>query len=487
MKRLYLDYAATTPVDPAVLRAMQPYFAKQYGNPGSLHSFGQEAIAAVDHSREIIAKAIGADFREIIFTGSATEANNLALRGAVKAFAHQRITNHFRINEFANSQKIRYSLMKSRIIVSTIEHESIMETARDLEREGVEVVYVPVNREGIVDLKKLKSALDERTILVSVMYANNEIGTIEPIQEISKIIREFSSTNNESFTNKRIYGEPRRIIRKFAANSIFADGYPLFHTDAAQAFRFLDCSVDKLGADLMTISSHKIYGPKGIGALFVRQKLEIRNKKMRNYIKEKDPISNFQFPISPVITGGGQEFGLRSGTENVPSIVGFAKAVEIASSIKHQESRRITEIRDYFWRGLKKIYPKAEVNGINPSTNNESETNKRIRPPAFELPKASRAGKFAADSLSADRLPNILNIYFPNHSAQDLLVKFDLAGIAVSAGSACKARAVLPSYTIEATGYSKERAENSIRFSFGRPTTKKEIDKALKIIRKLLK
>lgn len=377
MDRIYLDHAATTPVDPEVFRAMEPYFMEKYGNPGSLHFFGQEAIAAVDRSREIMAKAIGADFRQIIFTGSATEANNLALRGAVKK--------------------------GSRIIVSGIEHESILEMAKELEREGADVVYIPVNEAGVVDEKKIKESLTTNTAIVSVMYANNEVGTVQPIVELARAIKEFRGKNK----------------------------FPLFHTDAAQAFQFLDCDVSHLGVDLMTISAHKIYGPKGTGGLYV------------NDIKI----------IEPVIAGGGQEFGLRSGTENVPSIVGFAKAITMAIAAREKEAVRIGELRSELWRGIKKLVPKVEVNG--PIGGKES-------------------------------LPNILNVYFPGHAAQDLLVKFDLAGLAASSGSACRSRALEASYVIEALGYNKERAKASIRFSLGRPTTEKDIKEALKLFSKLV-
>ena len=399
MKRIYLDYAATTPVDPAVLRAMEPYFSEKFGNPGSLHSFGQEAIAAVDRSRETIAKFIGAEFREVIFTGSATEANNLVLRGIIK-----------------NAQR---KIARPRIIVSAIEHESILETAHDLERNGVEIVYLPVDKNGIVDLKKLKASLNEQTVLVSVMYANNEIGTIQPIVEIAKIIGEFKT-------------ESAGLKPKLASKKNIA--YPLFHTDAAQAFQFLDCDVRELGVDLMTLSSHKIYGPKGAAALYIRG----------NSGKAQDNILN------ALTTGGGQEFGLRPGTENVPAIVGFAKAAELAVTMREKELKRIEKLRDQLLRGIKKIYPKAVLNGA---------TNKR------------------------EALPNILNIYFPGRASQDLLTRFDLAGLAVSSGSACRSRAFESSYVIEAIGHSKECARSSIRFSLGRPTLKGEIDEALKIIK----
>jgi cysteine desulfurase len=388
---IYLDYAATTPVDPEVRRAMEPYYAEQFGNPGSLHSFGQEAIGAVDRSREAIARAIGADFRQIVFTGSATEANNLALRGAAAA-AKKKVENDVR----------------PRIIISAIEHESVLETAHDLEAHGVEVISLPVNRNGIVDPEKVKKSLTPQTVLVSVMYANNEIGTIQPIAEIAGVIKAF-----------------RGGLQK---NKIGNGQCPLFHTDVAQAFQFLDCNVAKLGVDLMTISSHKIYGPKGTGALYVKD------------------IGR----LAPVTTGGGQEFGLRSGTENVPSIVGFAKAAELASASRGRESVRLGALRDRLWEGIREIFPPAEING------------------------SERPG---------ENLPNFLNVYFPGREAQDLLVALDLKGLAVSSGSACRSRAAESSYVIEALGYPKDRTRSSIRFTLGRPTAEKDIQQAITIIK----
>ena len=399
MEKIYLDYAASTPVDPRVFEAMKPYFTEKFGNPGSLHSFGQEAIAVVDKSRETIAKAIDVDFREIIFTGSATEANNLVLRGVAVAFAKK-------------------NGVHPQIIISSIEHESVFETARDLEQWGIEVIYLPVDKRGIVDLEKLKASLNDRTALVSIMYANNEIGTIQPIAEISKIVQGFRVRTASELPSFR--------------------AYPLLHTDAVQAFQFLDCNPKKLGVDLMTFSAHKMYGPKGIGALYIRDGGTMK--------------------FSPQTTGGGQEFGLRSGTENVPLIAGFAKAVEMVTSDKEQVTRKIKELRDHFLGELKKIYPKAEMNGCE-----------------NHMPHAT-----------CHMSPHILNVYFPNHESQDLLTKFDMAGLAVSAGSACRSRAVESSYVIEALGYSKDRAKWSIRFSFGRPTTREEVDQALVVIKKCI-
>lgn len=426
MRRIYFDYAASTPVDPAVVKAMTLYFSRKFGNPGSLHFFGQEAMAAIDESREKIAGLISADFREIIFTGSATEANNLALRGIIEAaFGAGKL--------LLKTAGAKITESPPRIIISEIEHESILETARDLEKQGVEVIYLPVNREGVVDLKKLKEYLNSRTVLVSIMYANNETGAIQPIKEISRLIAEFRNQKmrNISDQNSRFY---------------FPDSnFPRFHTDAVQAFQFLDCGAGNPGVDLMTLSAHKIYGPKGIGALYAADKI-------RPLVAGagESTLSFKSRALSPVITGGGQEFGLRSGTENVPAIVGFAKAAELAVSSRKTEGARIAKLKNYFWKKLKKNYPKAELNGS-----------------------------------PANCLPNIANIYFPNYQSSDFLVKLDLAGVAVSSGAACSARSAKPSYVLAACGFSEKRIKSSLRFSFGRFTAKAEIDEVIKRIKRI--
>ncbi len=403
MKRIYLDYAASTPVDPRVLRGMMPYFGKHFGNPGSLHSFGQEAIAAVDKSRETVARAIGAEFRGIIFTGSATEANNIAIRGSVETF------------------KKNNPGVIPKIIISSIEHESVMETAKRLARSGgAEVATIPVSDEGIVGLEALDRALDERTVLVSIMHANNEVGTVQPIAEIGTMIHNFRAKKYDEKTRGKISSH---------------GAYPLFHADAAQAFQFFDCNVQELGVDMMTLSSQKIYGPKGAGALYLRQRGQ-------------------EVPWAPktLTTGGGQEFGFRSGTENVPAIVGFAKAVEFLSP-RATHNKKISALREALWKGIKKSFKYAEING--PATANK-------------------------------KLPSILNVYFPGREAQDLLTKWDLAGLAVSSGSACRSRAMEASHVIEALGYPKDRARASVRLSLGRPTNKNDISEALRIIKKAL-
>ncbi len=374
MKRVYLDYAASTPVDRQVEAAMRPYFGSIFGNPNSLHQFGQEASRAVFKARCEIAEALGADYQEIIFTGSATDANNLAIRGIVQESQNQ----------------------NPRVIVSAIEHESVLEICRNLEKEGVEVIYIPVSRSGFVDFNKLKAAINANTVLVSVMHTNNEVGTIQPIEQIAAFIKKAR--------------KPGSV-------------YPLLHTDAVQSFQYLDCNVNKLGVDLLTLSAHKIYGPKGIGVLYIRG----LDQKRKN------------------------QLGWHFGTDNVPYIVGFAKAVAITEKIKEKESARVAKLRDYFWARLKKKMPKLEMNG----------------------------------SLE-NRLPNNLNIYFPDREAHDLLIKLDMAGIASSPGAACLTRVAKSSYVLEEMGFSPERSGGSLRFSLGRQTSKAEIDYAVKLILDIL-
>jgi cysteine desulfurase len=354
-------------------------------------------------------------------------------------------------------------IVHPRIIISSIEHESVLETARGLEKEGIEVVYLPVDRAGVVDLKKLKESLTENTVLVSVMYANNEIGTIQSIKEISRIIAEFRQLRIAN------YGLSKNS--QFAIRNPRIDNYPLFHTDAAQAFQFLDCNVQNLGVDLMTLSAHKIYGPKGAGCLYARSAGNVVGVVSARNAVTTARTSTTTKTLLPLLTGGGQEFGLRSGTENVPAIVGFAKAASLRSHLLIQTNEQMRILRDYLWKGIKKIYPKAEANGER-----SKEGGGRNFLPPKKLP-----------NYPITQLPNILNVYFPDHDAQDLLTRFDLHGLAVSSGSACRSRAMESSYVIQALGYSKERAKSSVRFSLGRPTTKKEIDEALKIIKEVLR
>ncbi len=445
---IYLDYAATTPLDPAVLDAMLPYFGSPqasqssllttnyslptilFGNPGSLHSFGQQASGAVFTARQMVAKELNCHYSEVIFTGSATEANNLALRGAVAA-RRETANNESRVKS-RGSLATRHSRLAPRIIISAIEHESILSTAKDLRREGVEVVIIPVSKTGVVDLKKFKAALNDQTVLVSVMFANNEIGAVQPITEIAELVRAFRSSRSTHY-------------------SLQTTNYPLLHTDAAQAFQYIECDVQKLGVDLLTLSAHKIYGPKGVGCLYVR----------------RDPAAKLpttHYSLRSIITGGGQEQGLRSGTENVASVVGFAKAISLAAMNREDESLRIAKLRNLTWQGIKKIFPKAVLNGPASSTHYSLQTTN------YPL-----------------RLPNNLNFYIPGVSGEQLLITLDLCGVAVSSGSACAARSIDPSHVLLAMGHDSARAKNSIRISLGRPTTPQEMKRFLTILAKVKK
>ena len=461
--RHYFDYAATTPVDPRVTAAMLPYFADRFGNPGSLHSFGQEAVAAVDAARETIGGSIGAGFREIIFTGSATEANNMALRGAIRGYRVQGIGSR-------GTSGGKNDSLHPRIIISAVEHESVFLTARDLERDGVEVVVIPVGRDGVIDLNKLKKSLNERAVLVSVMYVNNETGTIQPIAEISKIINAMRMTRMHPNT-----ANSKKDNSKNSNEFVDSNRFPLFHTDAAQAFQFLPCDVEQLGVDMMTLSAHKIYGPKGVGTLYIRKQLATGSGQLARDGRKPETRGKM---LEAIITGGGQEFGLRSGTENVPLIAGFAEAAKICETTREQHAKRIASLRDDVWRGLKKIYPRAQLNGpamrmtrMHPNTANSKKDN----------------SKNSSAFVDSNRVPHILNIYFPDMLAEELLVRLDLAGIAVSSGSACSARSAEPSHVIQALGYSKDRARRSLRVSFGRPTTTKDVIVLLREIKNCLR
>ncbi len=360
-------------------------------------------MTAIDKARERVAQFLGCSQREVIFTGSATEANNLALKGVI-------------FNSRFSNPKYDF---KAHIITSAIEHDSVLEVCRALEKEGVEVTYLPVSKEGIVKPEDVEKALKDNTVLVSIMYANNEIGTIQPIAEIADVICNF---RKQRANRKEQYVNDAR----FAIGAM-----PYFHTDAVQAVNYLDCNVNKLGVDLMTLSSHKIYGPKGVGALFIRKGT----------------------PISPLIHGGGQEFGIRSGTENVAGIVGFGEAIFQISSPQVQKTKyKIQKLRDRLIDGVLKIIPEARLNG------------------------------------SKDRrLPNNANFLFPGVDSQTLLIALDQEGIAVSSGSACSMRTIEPSHVLIALGLSPKEARSSLRVTLGRYTTQKEIDTFLKILPRVIK
>ncbi|MEK7493571.1 MAG: cysteine desulfurase family protein [Patescibacteria group bacterium] len=388
MKRIYCDYSATTPVDKKVLAAMMPYLSERFGNPSSVHGYGQEALQALDRARHRVADMLGCLSQEVIFTGSATEANNLALYGVVRQALEKKKPVH--------------------IITSTIEHESVANPLAQLAREEyVSVTYIPASRDGFIDVNAFQSALTEHTVLVSMMYANNEIGTLQPIREISAIVQK----HNEKLKTKSYKLKT------------------LLHTDAAQAAYYANMNVHELGVDLMTLSGHKMYGPKGVGALYVKRGM----------------------PLTPLIFGSGQEYGKRSGTENIPGIVGMSEACE---QIKENKEivRKIKNLRDYFITEVLKKITSASLNGAQ-----------------------------------ENRLPGNANILFKGVRAEDLIVMLDGEGIAVSAGSACQSKALSFSHVLSAIGLSEKDAQSSIRFSFGKYTTKKDIDCAISVLVKLKK
>jgi cysteine desulfurase len=367
--KVYLDYAATTPTDPRVLKEMLPFFNKKFGNTMSLHSFGREAKLATEEAREKVASLMNAESNEIIFTGSATESNNFALKGVA----------------FANKEKGKH------IIVSSIEHHSVLDTAKWLEKQGFEITYLPVDKHGLVNPSELEKSIRKDTILVSIMHANNEIGTIEPIEEIGKICSEHG-----------VY----------------------FHTDAAQSYGKIPVDVKKMNVDLLTASAHKIYGPKGVGLLYVRKGVK----------------------IEPLLHGGGHEFGLRSSTLNLPGIVGFGAAAEIAKKEMKRESKRLEKLRKKLEKGVLKI-ENSHLNG-HPEK----------------------------------RLPNVSNFWFDFIEGESLVTALDMKGIAASTGSACSSESLEPSHVLLAIGLKHHQAHGSLRLSLGRWTKKEEIDYVLKVL-----
>ncbi|MDP3880982.1 MAG: cysteine desulfurase family protein [bacterium] len=431
MKRIYLDYAATTPMDKKVVEAMKPYFSDVFGNAGSLHSFGQEASAAVFKARRKIADILGVHYSTIIFTGSATEANNLALQGCL-------------LQAIGTRQK---AIAKTNVVVSAIEHESVMDTAKNLDAE---LRVVPVFKNGQVDLKKLEKAIDKNTVLVSIIYANNEIGAVQDIRKIADMIARFRSNRSNGINEIIVDGKTN--TSSTTRTTFTTRPWPLFHTDAVQAFQYLDCKPEELGVDLMTLSAHKIYGPKGIGLLYVRNK---RNNRSSGINENASTDTAFTSPtplLHPLIYGGGQENGLRSGTENVASIIGFARAIEIADKEREKETKRICDLRDWFLKELVKIFPSASLNG-----------QKRWR------------------------LPNNISLNLKGISNEEAMTFLDLNGVALSAGSACSARSLEPSKTLLAIGLSEKEARSSLRITLGRQTKKEELKQALKVFKAMKK
>lgn len=400
MQKIYLDHSATTPIDPRVLKKMQPYLAKIFGNASSLHSFGQDAIKGIDWAREQLATLFGCKFKEVIFTSGATESNNLALRGLAMAFKKNKPD------------------LKPHIITSKIEHPAILEVCQELVKEGLaEATYANVDAKGLVKVDEIKKAIKDNTILVSIMYVNNEIGTIQPIRKIGDLIEK------ENLKRSKIYD--LRFKKKAGA---FDKIY--FHTDAVQAVNYCPMKAEYLKADLITISAHKIYGPKGVGAL---------------YIKEGTPVKSITF-------GGHQEYNIRPGTYNVPGIVGLGAAVELVNNQSPIINNQIKKLRDKLIAGLTKKIPDIQING--------------------DMEK---------------RVPANANISFLGAEGESMLLMLDLEGIAVSTGSACASGSLEPSHVLRAMGIPPEDCHASIRFTLGKFTTAKKIDRVIAVLPSIVK
>ncbi len=363
MRRIYMDHSATTPVHPDVLDAMLPYYKEFFGNASSVHSFGRDARNAMEEAREKIAEFIGAQTREIIFTSGGTESDNFAIEGAV----------------YENIKKGKH------IITSMIEHHAVLNTCKHLETHGFEVSYLTVDEHGVIDLDELKKLIRDDTSLITIMHANNEVGTIEPLQEVGKIAKE------------------RGII---------------FHTDAVQTAGKIPVNVDELGVDLLTMSAHKIYGPKGVGILYIRRGTK----------------------VEPLIRGGHHERNRRAGTENVPSIVGFGKAVEVAQSDMEEEGKRLWNLTEKLKNGLQEKLEDVYVN-----------------------------------SHPINRLPGVINISFDYIEGESIILNLDMKGVAVSTGSACTSGSLEPSHVLTALGVCAATAQGAIRFSLGRSNTEEDI------------
>ena len=373
---IYMDHSATTPMRPEVLQAMLPHFTADFGNPSSIYTIGQEARKAVDDARERIARIIGARMSEIVFTSGGTESDNAALKGA--AFALRSLGNH--------------------IITTAIEHHAVLHTCYQLEQFGFDVTYVPVDEYGIVDPQEIVDAITDQTILVSVMMANNEIGTIEPIAKITRMVKAEASRRNRTI---------------------------LMHTDAVQAAGFLDINARSLGVDLLSLSAHKIYGPKGVGLLYVKRGT----------------------PFEEQNAGGGQERQRRSGTENVPGIVGFGEALHLAAAERAENAAHCLRLRDRLTQGIFETIDHVRLNGH----------------PDY-------------------RLPNNVNISFEGVEGEPVLLGLDFTGVCASSGSACSSASLEPSHVLLAIGLTAEMAQGSLRITLGRDNTDEDVDYLLSVL-----
>jgi cysteine desulfurase len=379
MKRVYLDHNATTAVEPAVLDAMLPYLSGEYGNAASIHTFGQKARAAVETAREQVAALLGARPQEVVFTSGGTEADNHAIFGIAQSFSAAQL-----VRDDGSAAK--------HIVTTAIEHEAVLNTCQALEKLGLDVTYLPVDREGLVSLGALRRAIRKETVLITVMHANNELGTVQPLEQIGRIA---------------------------------ADADVYFHTDAVQSAGKLPIDVNALRLDLLSLSGHKFYAPKGVGALYIRGGTRLQQ----------------------LLYGGHHQRGYRPGTENVAGIVGLGMAVELARNSLADDAVRISAFRDRLEQGLLSRVPYSQANGAH-----------------------------------APRTPNTTNITFPGIEGEALVIALDLKGLACSTGAACSSGAVEPSHVLTAIGLRPEEARSSLRFSLGRHSTDAEIDFALEIV-----
>ncbi len=392
--RIYLDYAASTPVDDRIKDAMEPFWKEKFGNAGAVHTEGREAEEALDRARKSVADVFGASPQEVIFTSGGTESNALAIFGTIKHY------------ESAH----KGDLSGLHIITTTIEHPSVLDGFRELEERGAKVDYIAVDSRGIVDVDALISAVRPETLLVSVMYVNNEIGTIQPIAEIGKRLRALKKDSALSSATSHAQ-------------------QPYFHTDASQAPLFLPVRVDALGVDLLTVDAQKIYGPKASGALYIRNGVSVQ----------------------ALFRGGKQERGLRPGTPALPMVVGMSESLRYAADEREEAAVQLTSLRDHFIRRIENEIPGAILNGD------------RER-----------------------RLPNNANFSFPAFQSEYLIVALDMAGIAVSARSACIETGGTGSYVVAAIGRGKTETASALRFSFGKPTTKEDVDRTVDTLKKII-
>ncbi|MCJ7458661.1 MAG: cysteine desulfurase NifS [candidate division Zixibacteria bacterium] len=373
-RKIYLDHNATTPVHPEVLEAMLPFYKDGFGNASSIHSFGREAKVALEESREKVAKFLNADPLEIYFTSGGTESDNLAVKGV--AWANKKKGNH--------------------IITSQIEHHAVLESCKFLEKEGYEITYLPVDKYGLVDHDELKKSIKKETVLVSIMHANNEMGTIQPIAELAGLAKE-----------KGVY----------------------FHTDAVQSTGKMKIDVNELNVDMLSLSAHKFYGPKGVGALYIRRGVR----------------------LTPLAHGGHHEKSRRAGTENVPGIVGLAKALEIAHSDMQEEERRLKSLTETFFKRVTERIPDVFMNGH----------------PVL-------------------RIPNTMNVSFKGVEGESIILNLDLKGIGVASGSACTSGSLEPSHVLSAMRVPGDLAQSSLRFSFGRSNTIDDVNYVVEVLPEII-